>query len=69
MAITETTTESWFSRLGNSIKGILAGFLLVFLSVLLLFWNEGRTVKRYRALNEGASSYVPADANTPDTAN
>ena len=29
MAVTETTTESWGSRLGNSIKGVIVGLGLV----------------------------------------
>lgn len=34
MAVTETTTESWGSRLGNSIKGVIVGLGLFVLPAL-----------------------------------
>ena len=55
MAVTETTTESWGSRLGGSIKGVAIGGLLFLAGIPLLFWNEGRAVKTAKALEEGAS--------------
>ncbi|OPX27432.1 MAG: hypothetical protein B1H07_01615 [Campylobacteraceae bacterium 4484_166] len=58
MSYTETTNNSWFSRLGSSIKGILVGFLLFLLSFGLLFWNEGRTVETTKSLDEGANAVV-----------
>lgn len=42
MAVTEVQTESYFSRLGNSFKGIGGGLLLFLIAFPLLFWNEGR---------------------------
>ncbi|MBO3760411.1 TMEM43 family protein [Ciceribacter sp. L1K22] len=51
---TKTTSTSWFQRLGQSLAGILIGIVLVLGSIVLLFWNEGRTVKTARALEEGA---------------
>lgn len=45
MAVTETTTESWGSRLGNSIKGVIVGLGLFVLGFPVLFWNEGNSVK------------------------
>ena len=59
MAVTETTTESWGSRLGGSIKGIAIGGALFIAGIPLLFWNEGRAVKTAKALEEGASVCVP----------
>lgn len=53
MSVTETTTESWGSRLGKSLTGVLVGFVLFLISFPLLFWNEGRAVKTDKALNEG----------------
>ncbi|MEM9589116.1 MAG: TMEM43 family protein, partial [Planctomycetota bacterium] len=50
---TETTHQSWFSRIGNSIKGILIGGIVILVSFPLLFWNEGRAVKTARSLDEG----------------
>ena len=58
MAVTETTTESWGSRLGSSFKGIIAGGVLFLAGIPLLFWNEGRAVKTAKALDEGASVCV-----------
>lgn len=58
MAVTETTTESWGSRLGGSIKGIAIGGALFIAGIPLLFWNEGRAVKTAKALEEGASVCV-----------
>ena len=69
MATTETTVESWGSRLGSSLKGVLFGFFLVLASVALLFWNEGRTVNRAKALNEGASAVITVDAAKVDPQN
>ena len=65
MATTVTTHESWGSRLGNSLKGILVGLILFVISFPLLFWNEGRTVHRARALAEGESACVESP-ETPD---
>lgn len=58
MAVTETTTESWGSRLGGSIKGVAIGGVLFIAGIPLLFWNEGRAVKTAKALEEGASVCV-----------
>ncbi len=58
MAVTETTTESWGSRLGGSIKGVAIGGALFIAGIPLLFWNEGRAVKTAKALEEGASVCV-----------
>jgi hypothetical protein len=57
-SFSETTTTSWLSRIGESIKGVLAGLALVVGSVFLLFWNEGRAVQTERSLAEGASLVV-----------
>ena len=58
MAVTEVTEESWFSRLGGAFKGILTGIVLFILAIPLLFWNEGRAVRRAAALKQGAASVV-----------
>ena len=49
MAVTETTTVSWGSRLGSSLKGVLVGLGLFIAGFPVLFWNEGNTVTRARA--------------------
>jgi hypothetical protein len=50
--ITRTVRQGFFSRLANSFVGILFGLLLVPGSVLLIGWNEYRTVHRSRGLAE-----------------
>jgi hypothetical protein len=63
------THQSFGSRIGNSFKGIIIGLILFLGSFLLLFWNEGRTVKRHRTLLEGAAAVVPVQASAIDPAN
>jgi len=50
MAYTETTTTGYGSRITNSLKGILTGFLLIIAGTILLWWNEGRAVKTAKAI-------------------
>ena len=45
MAYTEVTTKSWGDRLGGAFKGILGGIVLFLAATVLLWWNEGRTVR------------------------
>ena len=63
MATTVTTTESWGSRLGDSIKGVIAGLVIFVLGFPLLFWNEGNTVKTRKALEEGEGATVSLESN------
>ncbi|WP_457576425.1 TMEM43 family protein [Desulfomarina sp.] len=58
-----TTETSWFKRIGNAFKGILAGIVMVLLSLGLLFWNEGRAVERYKSLVEGGGKVLSIDKN------
>jgi len=67
-SFTETTSTGWFSRIGNSIKGILFGLLLIVVSVPLLFINEGRAVKTRKTLDEGAKSFVTIQSEAVDSA-
>ena len=55
---TEVTNESWFGRIGSAIKGVIIGLVLFIVAFPVLFWNEGRAVKRYKTLNEGAGSVI-----------
>lgn len=66
---TETTSESWFSRIGSSIKGVLFGILLIPASIILLSWSEGRAVKRADSLKEGAGNVVAVDSAAVSPAN
>ncbi len=63
MAVTETTRESWGSRLGASLKGIVIGAALFIVAFPVLFWNEGDSVKTAKALDEGEGAYVAVESN------
>ncbi|MCC5845326.1 MAG: TMEM43 family protein [Verrucomicrobia bacterium] len=62
---TKVTSQSWISRLGNSIKGILFGFVLFLGSFVLLWWNEGRAVQQYKQLGEVSLAAVEIQASNP----
>ena len=62
MAVTETTTESWTSRLGGAVKGVAVGLGLFILGFPVLFWNEGNSVKTAKALDEGEGACVPVES-------
>lgn len=66
---TVTTSDSWFGRIGKSISGIFFGIILLCIAVALLFWNEGRAVKRYKTLKEGEGLVVSIAANSVDAQN
>ncbi len=67
MAYQETTTTSYGSRLGGAFKNIFGGILLVIVATILLCWNEGRAVKRARAINDSEKNCVEmADVTNVD---
>lgn len=66
---TEISHQSWFSRLGKSIKGILFGLFLFFTAFPLLWWNEGRSVERYNSLKEGQQIVLSVATETVNPAN
>ncbi len=57
-SFTETTQLSWFSRIKSAIVGLVFGLSFFLGAFVLLFWNEGRAVKRYKTLKEGESAVV-----------
>ncbi|MGN0845241.1 MAG: TMEM43 family protein [Kiritimatiellia bacterium] len=63
MAVTETTNESWISRLGGAVKGVVAGIAFFVLAFPLLFWNEGNCVKTAKALDEGEGACISVENN------
>lgn len=63
MSFTETTRTSWFARLKNALVGALIGIVLVLAAIWALVWNEGRSIKAYRALAEGAGVVVSVGAD------
>ncbi len=66
---TEVTHQSWFSRIGGAIKGVLIGLIIFIVAFPLLFWNEGRAVRTFKSLNEGAGTIIEVSADTVDPAN
>lgn len=64
----EITQQSWFGRIGDSIKGVLVGLILLAIGCVLLFWNEGRAIKTAKGLVEGAKAVitVKTDAIGPE---
>jgi hypothetical protein len=65
----EETTTGRGSRIGESLKGILFGIILTICASILLFWNEGRSIKTTRALNEASSVLVALSTPDVDPAN
>ena len=69
MAYTESTSHSWFNRLGSSFGGMLAGIVLVIAGAVVLWWNEGNFVFTGDALREAQSvTRELGDINTLDSA-
>lgn len=67
--IVEVTERGYFSRIIESIKGVLVGLVLFLASFVLLFWNEGRAVQTAKSLDEGSASVVSVPAETVTAAN
>lgn len=61
-SFTEVTRTSYGSRLKNALGGILVGLILIIGSIWLLSWNEGRTIKNKKALQEGAAAVISIDS-------
>ena len=68
-SISVTTQKGWFSRLGSAFGGVLTGLALIVASIILLSWNEGRSVQSIRANNEGAKSVTSVSADRVQSAN
>jgi hypothetical protein len=64
----ERTTTSWGSRIGESIKGVLFGIVLIGGSIAVLFWNEGRAIQTARSLAEGGKVVVDVAPDQVDPA-
>ncbi|HYF36720.1 MAG TPA: TMEM43 family protein [Prosthecobacter sp.] len=66
---TEVTSQNWFSRIGESVKGILFGLIAIPLAIILLWWNEGRAVTTANSLKEGAAAVISVPPEKIDPAN
>ncbi|MBO4344534.1 MAG: TMEM43 family protein [Victivallales bacterium] len=69
MAVQEVTKVSYGSRIASSFKGILVGIIMFIIAIPVLWLNEGRAVKTYKALKEGAKNVISVEANAVDGAN
>ncbi len=58
-SFTEVQRKGFFSRIINSVVGVLFGILCLPASVALLSWNEYRTIHRSRGLAEAEKVVVP----------
>lgn len=58
MAYQEVKQTSYGTRMKNSFSGIATGFIMFIAATALLWWNEGRTVKTTKMLNEAQGNYV-----------
>lgn len=66
---TEVTSQSWFSRIGDSIKGILVGLVLFGAAFPMILWNENRAIDTAKGLEEGAGAVVSVAASPLDPQN
>jgi len=62
-AYTAVTHQGYGERLSSSLIVALIGIVLFFVAFPVLFWNEGRSVHRAQALEEGEKIVVPIDIN------
>jgi hypothetical protein len=58
---TETTTTSYGENIGNSFKGILFGLFLLLGSIILLSYNENRSINQTLALEEMQSKIITVE--------
>ncbi len=58
---TEVSSRGWFSRIVGALVGIPIGLLLFLASFVVLFWNEGRSVRTARSLPEDLRDRLRVD--------
>ena len=61
MAYQVRTTKSYGSRLSDSLKGVVTGFILFIAGTVVLFWNEGNFVKTKKSIQEAEKAVVRVD--------
>lgn len=65
MAYQEVNKTSYGKNVGNSFKGILTGLVMVIVATILIFWNENRAIKNYKAIGRAQKACVEMpDINT-----
>ncbi len=65
---TVTENISWWSRLKSSFFGFLFSFVLVIAGLVLLAWNEHRTLKNYKGLKAAGETVQTTAADRIDPA-
>lgn len=66
---TVKTSQTWKQRLSGALGGVILGILLFVGSFFVLFLNEGRSVKTYRSLQEGAGEVISVQVAKVDPEN
>ncbi len=67
--VVRVTHKSWGQRVASSVGGAVVGLVLFVGSFPLLWWNEGRSIKTYKSLNEGAAAVASVSAEQVDPGN
>ena len=57
------------SKSGGIFGGIVAGIILIIVGIGVLWWNEGRTVKVQKGINEAKKVYVQVKSDKVDSKN
>lgn len=55
--------------IGNIFGGIIAGIILIIVGVILLWYNEGRTIKTSRSINEAEKEMISVSSDSIDSDN
>ncbi len=66
---TETSDVGYVGNMKNAIGGVIVGIVMAFGAIPLTWWNEGRTVRETRSLEEGQKAVVAAGVESVDAAN
>lgn len=58
MAYQEVKRTSYGKNIGNSAKGIFRGIIMLLLGTVLIFWNENRAIKGFKAIGRAEKACV-----------
>lgn len=56
-------------KIGNSFKGIIGGFIVIIIGIILLWWNEGNNVKNLKTTAEMDKSVIEVSSDKVDSNN
>lgn len=62
-SVQTVTSQNWFQRITSSFAGIIFGIILFIAGLVLLWWNEGRSVAVQKSLQEGRAAVVSVEAD------